>query len=119
MSGSDRIKGATMAPQDKFVYYINKEGKVKVFVPISVVTDKNTNSWNNSGYADNLMYDTGITGVIDKDGNFVAKDEQFLTTFNKDMTHKFANKSDYSEPVGSGEFGVFDWASGQFITGDE
>ena len=115
MSGSDRIKGATMAAKNKIVYYVSKDGRVRVFMPVSIVTDRNTTGFNSNGNNDDLMFDTGISGYINKDGEFVAQNEQYLNTFDKDMTHKFANKSDYSVPINPQESTVptYPWGSGE------
>lgn len=97
MSDSDVRKSAAMVDNNKFVYYINRQGEVRVFMPISVSVDRKT-GWSKGTY-DDLMYDTGIRGVIDANGNFVSTNETYLTTFNYDMTHHFANKSMYSTPT--------------------
>lgn len=91
-------KSMQMSPQNKFLYYMNPQGIIRVFVPIHVVR----NTENDGKSSDEYLFDTKITGTIDKDGNFVTTNEQYLETFNKDMTHKFANKSDYSAPIGFG-----------------
>ena len=94
MSNSNNFKNITASIANEFVYYINKSGKVKIFMPARINYGLSENDHN-----DDVMIDTGITGRIDKDGSFVADNEAYLTTIDKDMTHKFANKSDYSEPI--------------------
>ena len=93
--GTNRKEGGKVAisVDNQFVYYVNKDGDVKIFMPIHIPKkDSDTE------YEDGMIY-TGISGKIDKNGSFVAHNEQYLQTIDKAMTHKFANKSDYSVPI--------------------